>query len=152
MRKLFRFKYEPCNGTCYAYCAILPEELNRLEETERHQVVDKMVTAHNRLCDNPDYSFGVDMDDKSKAFVAHFRKPSETQLLYGPSFKEAVEKVCGTVMETHIPKVDGKCVYGDNGAEDLGREILQACSDPEFLRKHHERCPCSQAVVIDLTV
>lgn len=35
MRKLFRFKYEPCNKTCYAYCSKLMKELRTTPEQPR---------------------------------------------------------------------------------------------------------------------
>jgi len=56
MRKLFRFKYEPCNKTCYAYCQRLMTELRALPKVECQELVDAMVKAHNRLCDNPEFS------------------------------------------------------------------------------------------------
>lgn len=49
MRKLFRFKYEPCNKTCYAYCSKLMGELRKLPDGERRDLVASMVEAHNRL-------------------------------------------------------------------------------------------------------
>lgn len=139
MRKLFRFKYEPCNGNCYAWCAVLPEELNRLGE-RRESLVQNMVNAHEKLCDNPEYSFGVDVEDD--VFVGHFHSPQGTELFFGPSFEQAVNKTCSSVLETNIPKGNGECRYGSNGGEDLGSDILRACSDPEYLKSHHAGCSC----------
>ena len=80
MRKLFRFKYEPCNGDCYAWCDHLPNELMKVSEEERQTIVGLMVEAHNKLCDNPEYSFGVDLDEGTRIFVAHFRTPEATEV------------------------------------------------------------------------
>lgn len=142
MRKLFRFKYEPCNGTCYAWCDFLPNELNKLTPAECEKTVAQMVAAHARLCDNPAYSFGVDFDD---LFVAHFRTPGSTDLFISNTFADCVDQVCKKVMDTEIPQVDGSCTYGDNGAEDLGREILRACTDEAYRELHHKNCPCHAA-------
>jgi hypothetical protein len=142
MRKLFRFKYESCNKTCYAWCQVLPEELNKLSVQERQDTVNLMVEAHNRLCDNPDYSFGVDMDDATHMFVAHFRTPKSTETYLSDSFGDCVKEVCGQVLKTDIPQVAGNCTFGDNGAEDLGKEILRACVDEVFREEHHQACPC----------
>jgi hypothetical protein len=145
MRKLFRFKYEPCNGTCYAWCDFLPNELNKLAEEERRFLVEGMVKAHDRICDNSDYSFGVDFDKDTQVFVAHFRTPTSTDILVKNTFKACVEEICARVMDTKIPTATGACSYGENGAENLGQEILRACTDIAFREKHHSECPCHKA-------
>ena len=145
MRKLFRFKYEPCNGTCYAWCDALPEELTKLQPERRQELVRMMVTAHNNLCDNPDYSFGIDRDDASGMFVAHFRLPDRTDTYLNKSFSDSADTICAAVLATEIPKIIGSCNYGGNGSEDLGKEILRACEDFAFRKNHHDECPCSKA-------
>lgn len=142
MRKLFRFKYEPCEGTCYAWCDHLPYQLNMMSELDRKKTIDLMVKSHNNLCDNPDFSFGIDMDDKTGIFVAHFRTPDKTNLYAHQTFEEAVREVCNVVLNTEIPTIKGACTYGDNGAEDLGKEILRACIDEVYRKEHHDSCPC----------
>lgn len=142
MRKLFRFKYEPCNGTCYAWCDVLPEELNKYSEEKRRLIVEAMVHAHGLLCDNPDYSFGVDLEENYGMFVAHFRTPTYTHTFLSSKLDEVVALVCIAVKEANIPKVDGACNFGDSGSEDLGREILRACEDLVYREEHHQNCPC----------
>lgn len=142
MRKLFRFKYEPCNGMCYAWCATLSEELMKLDEQDRQDTVDVMVKAHAHLCDNPNYSFGVDLSEKTRTFVAHFRTPEATDTFCSDEFRDCVKQVCEVVLNADIPKVSGDCVYGDNGAENLGEEILRACTDLAYREEHHKNCPC----------
>lgn len=146
MRKLFRFKYEPCNGTCYAYCDILVEELTKLEEVWRKFLVFNMVQAHAKLCDNPDYSFGVDMDENTGMFAAHFRTPEKTDLYLNPNFSDCVNEVCKAVMNAEIPQVAGQCNYGDHGSEDLGKEILRLCEDTVYREERHQNCACKKAV------
>lgn len=146
MRKLFRFKYEPCNKTCYAYCSKLMTELRALPEERRQALVQKMVEAHNRLCDNPQYSFGVDVDENLGVFVAHFRKPDSTDMYAGKDFADAVEEVCRAVMLADIPQVRGECNFGDNGAEDLGREILKFCTDVGYAQLEERHCECKAHV------
>jgi len=146
MRKLFRFKYEPCNGTCYAWCDHLPNELNKLDEERRKLLVVNMVAAHAKLCDNQEFSFGVDLDEKSGMFAAHFRTPEKTDLYLNPSFFDCVQEVCGAVMAAAIPQVAGQCTFGDHGSEDLGKEILRACEDVVYRNEHHTNCPCQKVV------
>lgn len=144
MRKLFRFKYEPCQGTCYAWCDALPEELNKLNEADKRLIVELMVSAHNKLCDNPEYSFGIDRQDKSGMFVSHFRTPERTDTFLDSSFFSSVQQICSVVLNTDIPQINGQCTFGDHGSEDLGRDILRACSDIVYREQHHTNCPCSK--------
>lgn len=142
MRKLFRFKYEPCNKTCYAYCSKLMTELRALPQNRRENLVSMMVTAHNRLCDNPDYSFGVDVDEVNNVFVSHFRTPEKTNLHSHKEFEISVKQVCEEVMKEEIPVMVGECTYGDNGSEDLGREILRFCTDVGYQEVLNSHCEC----------
>jgi len=142
MRKLFRFKYEPCNGTCYAFCHHLIGELRKMTDKSKKILVGRMVEAHGHLCDNPDYSFGVDVDAELGIFVAHFRTPEATEMFSSKLFLECIYLVTKEVLATDIPKVDGACTYGDNGAEDLGTEILNMCKDEAFKDLQSSSCPC----------
>lgn len=144
MRKLFRFKYEPCKGDCYAWCDSLPEELNKLSDVERKSVVQMMVGAHAKLCDNPEYSFGIDRDDVRGMFVAHFRTPAATDTFLHSTFADSVRAISTVVLAADIPQVSGACSYGDHGSEDLGREILRACTDLVYREEHHANCPCTK--------
>ena len=40
MKKLFRFKYEPCNGTCYAYQPIFIKELSRVSKDNIFKLIN----------------------------------------------------------------------------------------------------------------
>jgi len=124
------------------FCYRLPEELRELSEDTRKQLVSEMVEAHDKLCDNPEYSFGIDVDDNIGVFVAHFRTPSETITFAAKNFYECVKKVCGKVLATSIPKIEGVCTYGVNGAENLGLEILKVCEDAAFGKLKNDKCPC----------
>jgi hypothetical protein len=146
MRKMFRFKYEPCNGTCYAWCDTLIRRLRELPDSNREALVALMVEAHDKLCDNPEYSFGVDTNNEQNVFVAHFRTPDKTDLYTSVNFKEAVAAVCKAVLETDIPQISGACEFGDNGAENLGREILKFCTDEAFFELEARHCECKSHV------
>lgn len=142
MRKLFRFKYEPCSGTCYHWCDNMIRRLRELTETDRQSLVQTMVKAHDKLCDNPAYSFGVDSDENLGLYVAHFRTPEKTDLFSGKNFRDVVLKVCEVVLATDIPTINGQCNFGGNGAEDLGREILKFCTDFGFAQLQERHCEC----------
>lgn len=146
MRKLFRFKYEPCNKTCYAYCSKLMTELRKMQEEDRKTLVSTMVEAHNRLCDNEEYSFGLDVDEENDIFVSHFRTPQGTDLYSDKKFPNSVMSVCDAVLHTNIPKGNGSCTFGNNGAENLGQEILKFCTDVGYAEALEKHCECKAGV------
>ena len=152
MRKLFRFKYEPCNKTCYAYCSKLMTELRALSRNCRESLVAKMVKAHGHLCDNPAYSLGLDVEEAMNVFVAHLRTPEKTELFCGREFENVVLSVCEATLLEKIPNSpSGECRYGDNGAENLGREILKFCTDAGYAMIANSHCECkSHAPVASL--
>lgn len=126
MKKLFRFKYEPCNGTCYAHQPIFFEEMKKLNTEEKTTLVDTIVKAHDQLCDNPEFYFGLDLCEKTGLFIGHFIQPSRTDVFSGNSLRECITEMCEAVIATDIPKVEGLCTFGNNGNENLAQEILRA--------------------------
>lgn len=127
MKKLFRFKYEPCNGTCYAYQPIFLSEMKKVDSKSKVTLVSKIVEAHDNMCDNPDYFFGIDLCEKTGLFIGHFVQPDRTDIFSGPSLKECIEEMCESVIKAKIPQLVGECNFGNNGTENLAEVILQAC-------------------------
>lgn len=82
------------------------------------------------------------VDDDNDVFVAHFRTPKSTDLFCDSLFSKAVHKVCKIVMDTDIPQLKGECNFGDNGAEDLGKEILKFCTDVGYAELNSRHCEC----------
>lgn len=126
MKKLFRFKYEPCNGTCYAHEPIFFKELSGITNERREILVNIIVKAHDKLCDNPEYSFGIDLCEKSGIFIGHFRTPEKIDIYTGHTLEEACLDLCKAVIQTEIPILEGQCTFGDNGTENLAKQILAA--------------------------
>lgn len=125
MKKLFRFKYEPCNGTCYAPEIIFFEEMKKITQDDKIKLTKKIVKAHDQLCDNSDYSFGLDMCEKTNLFIGHFRQPERLDLFTGNTLSECIDDMTNYIIQTNIPKMEGLCVYGDNGPENLAEQILK---------------------------
>lgn len=125
MKKLFRFKYEPCNGTCYTYKPIFFNEMKKVEN--KKQLVSKIVEAHDKLCDNPNFYFGLDMCEKTGLFIGHFVQPDRTDMFSGSTIEECTLEMSERVINTEIPEGTGDCVFGDSGDENLAQQILEAC-------------------------
>jgi len=126
MKKLFRFKYEPCNGTCYSYGDDFYYQLRNLSSKEKYELVELVVSAHDNLCDNPEYYFGLDKCEKTGLFIGHFIQPTRADIFTGTSLKECIEELCSYVIKTTIPKKSGICNFGNNGTENLAQQILEA--------------------------
>lgn len=126
MKKLFRFKYEPCNGGCYQYKDVFFMEMKKLSSTSKNEMVKLIVDAHDKLCDNPEYYFGLDMCEKTGLFIGHFVQPSRTDVFSGTTLEQCINDMCSYVISTDIPKLTGTCTFGDNGSENLAQKILDA--------------------------
>ncbi len=127
MKKLFRFKYEPCNGTCYTRDDVFFREMSKIDQVTKERLVDTIVEAHDNLCDNPDYYFGLDLCEESGVFIGHFVQPGRTDIFTGSSLSQCINKICTNVIGTDIPKLYGTCEYGNSGVENLAEQILKAC-------------------------
>jgi hypothetical protein len=125
MKKLFRFKYEPCNGTCYAHGSIFYEELRKLNPQRIKKLVTQIVAAHDKLCDSTEYSFGVDLCEQTGVFIGHFRQPARLDIYSGKTLESCVLELTQAVLSTHIPQDAGTCNFGNSGSENLAEEILK---------------------------
>ena len=128
MKKLFRFKYEPCNGTCYAHQPIFFKEMKKLTLNERTTLVNEIVKAHDNLCDNPNYYFGLDLCQESNVFIGHFVQPDRLDTFSGKTLNECILKMSKHIINTEIPQLEGSCNFGHQGYENLSEQIMQACA------------------------
>lgn len=129
MRKLFRFKYEPCNGTCYVGPDpdddMAFQEFKTMTAVRKEILVSWIVKAHDKLCDNPDYSFGIDFCEETGIFISHFRTPAKTDIYSGKTLEECVLSLCKAVISTDIPQMNGLCNFGVSKNENLAERILK---------------------------
>ena len=124
MQKLFRFKYEECNGTCFAHEDIFFAQLGAIHEVRRKVLVDLVVKAHDNLCDNPDYSFGLDYCDITDTFIGHFIQPGRIDVFSSYHLNTCITDMCETVVDADIPQIEGVCTFGDTGEGNLAEIIL----------------------------
>lgn len=124
MKKLFRFKYEKCNGSCYTGGDDFYAELKPLSPEKKLSLVSEVVAAHNRLCDNPSFSFGLDKCEKTGLFIAYFLQPNRTDLFTDLSLETCIRDLCEFVMDTNVPTLKGVCEFGSHGNENLAELIL----------------------------
>jgi hypothetical protein len=63
MRKLFHMKYEPCNGDCYAECAVVDLYSMKLARSETAEFFRRLLAIHLPACGNTNLMFRVDVDE-----------------------------------------------------------------------------------------
>lgn len=127
MKKLFRFQYEPCNGTCYAPEAEFFSELRNAPKNKLSIVIDKIVTAHDRMCNNPDMRFAVDHDENSGVYIGSWINRKTLDLFSSDSFIDCVDQLTSHILVEVSSSQQHKqnCNYSEN-QENLAEMILNS--------------------------
>ena|SRR5271165_5495898 len=127
MKKLFRFQYEKCNGTCYAPEDTFKEALKNVPEKELETLIMNIVEAHDSTCDDPEQRFSVDYDENNKIFIGSFINGKTLDLFSDKSFVNLINSLTSHVIKENKNKIitSDQCVYGNNGNENLAEKILK---------------------------
>ena len=72
MRKLFRMKYEPCSGRCYAWEDVINMEELGIDVKSASVLLDRIIKIHEPVCGNENLAYALDYDENLKIFVASF--------------------------------------------------------------------------------
>lgn len=72
MRKLFRMKYEPCNGQCYAYDEVLNVKNLGVDTETAAELLDRIIKIHEPACGNEQLAYTLDYDEETEVFVSGF--------------------------------------------------------------------------------
>ena len=130
MKKLFRFQYEKCNGTCYTGGDDFYKELENQPKSVIRELVDKIVAAHDSTCDDPNQRFGIDYDEENKIFIGSFLNNMKLDIFSDKDFVRLVDTLMTHVLSENTNKVINRenCVFGLNGQENLAEVILNAIS------------------------
>lgn len=130
MKKLFRFKYEPCSGTCYCPGDKFFEELNKFDEDGKKQLINKIVSAHDSTCDDPNQLFAIDYDENVGVYIGTVFDNGRLDLFSDKSFVSLVDALTSFVKKQNEGRASksGNCVYGASGIEDLANIILKQCA------------------------
>jgi hypothetical protein len=74
MRKIFRMKYESCNGQCYEYSDVMRIHTLGLDTQGAVVFLKRLLAMHAPSCGNAELAFRLDHDDKLNIFVASFQR------------------------------------------------------------------------------
>lgn len=67
MRKLFRMKYEPCVGQCYAYSDVMRIHTLGLDARGAAAFLRRLLAAHAPSCGDPGIEFRLDADEFTRS-------------------------------------------------------------------------------------
>lgn len=128
MKKLFRFQYESCSGTCYHPGEEFFQELRKINSVKLNTTIDKIVKAHDSTCDDPTQRFGIDFCEDTKVYIGNFLNGTRLDLFTDKNFINVVDKLIEFVLETNKSKEAklGDCIYGQTGQENLAEMILNS--------------------------
>lgn len=93
MRKLFRMKYESCNGQCYADEDVMKIHNLGLDVEGAATFLRRLLAMHEPSCGNPQISFSLDVDDDSGTYVAAMQRYGALDLHVGSTPLEALDKL-----------------------------------------------------------
>ena len=128
MRKLFRMKYESCNGQCYASDDVAQLHLLGLDAEGAATFLRRLLAMHEPSCGNPQISFSLDVDDATSTYVAAMQRYGALDLHVGRTALEALDKLIDgalawyasveyQVIVSERPGVGhGVCHHGDDRA------------------------------------
>lgn len=117
MRKLFRMKYEPCTGQCYAYSDVMRIHTLGLDMKGAAEFLKRLLKIHGPSCGNESIQFRLDADeferdgyheaaqvglvpctDKDTRFVASFYHYGSLDLFAGDTPLQAMNKMIDAVL------------------------------------------------------
>jgi len=93
MRKLFRMKYESCNGQCYAWSDVMKIHTLGLDIQGAAVFLRRLLAIHEPSCGNANLAFRLDADEEHGLFVASFQRYGALDLFGGKTPLEALNKM-----------------------------------------------------------
>lgn len=103
MKKIFRFQYEPCLGTCYAPNDQFYDELRMLNPSKMGEIVALVSKAHDLICNDHSMRFGIDQDENTGSYIAHFVTPNRVDLFSSDKFVDVAEQVSQHIIASVAP-------------------------------------------------
>lgn len=93
MRKLFRMKYESCNGQCYEYDDVMSIRTLGLDMQGAAAFINRLVDIHEPACGNVNLAFRLDVDEELDVFVASFQRYGALDLFCDKTALGAMNKM-----------------------------------------------------------
>lgn len=105
MRKMFRMKYESCNGECYAYSDVMRIHNLGLDTESAVSFLRRLVEIHKPSCGNANLQFRLDVDDELGVFVASFYHYGSLDLFCDKTPLNALNRMIDAVLAYYKSEV-----------------------------------------------
>lgn len=129
MRKLFRMKYEPCNGQCYAPDDVLRVNEFGLDATQAAMLLDRVIQIHEPACGNERLAYGLDHDESTGVFVASFQHYGTLDLYVDTSALGALNKLIDGALDWYASD-EGKRLLAEQPG--LGHDVCEHGKDHDL--------------------
>jgi hypothetical protein len=130
MKKVFRMKYEPCNGECYVPDDVI--NLSFLAENliELKKITAKLIKAHEPLCGDENLAYAIDFDDVNKLFIGTFLHYRKLELFCGKDMLSVLNQLCDGAI-AHFASPEG--LRELKSAAALGHDVCEHGKDEDLL-------------------
>lgn len=130
MRKMFRMKYESCNGKCYEYSDVMRIRNLGLDVEGAAAFLRRLLKIHEFSCGNAEIAFRLDVDEELDVFVASMYR-------YGALDLHADKTALGAMNKL----IDGALEYFDSDEyraffkkrPSLGHEVCEHGEDRKLI-------------------
>jgi hypothetical protein len=99
MRKLFRMKYEPCSGRCYAPDEVIKLSNYNLSVVDAAILLERIIKIHEPACGNENLSYGMDYDEETKVFISSFQHFGMLDIFSATDGVSALNKLIDAALE-----------------------------------------------------
>lgn len=131
MRKLFRMKYEPCNGRCYEYDDVLKIKDFSMSLQDAATLLDRIIAIHEPACGNEHLAYGMDYDEGTGVFVASFQHFGQLDLFTSTDGVECMNKLIDGALAWYSSE-DGKRLLAEHPGE--GHNVCEHGEDHDLRR------------------
>jgi hypothetical protein len=131
MKKVFRMKYEPCNGECYVGPDVINLSFLAGNLVELKKITTKLIKAHEPLCGDVNLAYAIDYDEINKLFIGTFLHYGKLELFSGKDILYVLNQLCDAAI-THFSSPEGRIELQSSSA--LGHDVCEHGKDEDLLR------------------
>ena len=92
-RKLFRMKYEPCTGRCYAPSDVVRMDSFGADVEKMAMLLDKLMKIHEPACGNEHLGYGLDLCEETGLYIATFQHYGALEIFTSDKIFDALVKL-----------------------------------------------------------
>lgn len=131
MRKMFRMKYESCNGECYADIDVMTIRTLGLDAQGSAEFLKRLIAMHAPSCGNDQLAFRLDVSDEHDMFVTSFQRYGSLDLFMDKTAIGAMNKLIDAALKYYKSDEYKELVAAQPG---LGHGVCHHGSDDKLIK------------------